>query len=101
MEKISFLLTVLTTCCLSANAQLSGWLLNKDNIATPQDTKVSVWSSIIYWQQPRGKQVKVPEGTWYTPVTGIWQIVWLKGVAKIHIEATKKTIEINDHTQYI
>lgn len=32
--------------------------------------------------QPRGKQSYRPEpfGCWYTPVTGIWQSVWLEGV---------------------
>lgn len=33
-------------------------------------------------QQPRGKQSFHPEpfACWYTPVTGIWQSVWLEGV---------------------
>lgn len=30
--------------------------------------------------QPRGKQVKNPRGIWYTPVTGIWQTVWIEPV---------------------
>src|SRR5207253_1269337 len=30
--------------------------------------------------QPRGKQVSKPGGIWYTPVTGIWQTVWLEPV---------------------
>ena len=29
-------------------------------------------------EQPRGKQVSNPEGIWYTPVSGIWQSVWLE-----------------------
>lgn len=35
--------------------------------------------------QPRGKQICVPEGIWYTPVTGIWQTVWMEPVASAHI----------------
>ncbi len=31
-------------------------------------------------RQPRGKQVREPEGIWYTPTTGIWQTVWLEPV---------------------
>jgi glycosyl hydrolase family 2 len=31
--------------------------------------------------QPRGKQVANPHGIWYTPVTGIWQTVWLEPVS--------------------
>ena len=30
--------------------------------------------------QPRGKQHLNPQGIWYTPVTGIWQTVWLEHV---------------------
>lgn len=32
--------------------------------------------------QPRGKQVNRPRTIWYTPVSGIWQTVWLEPVAK-------------------
>lgn len=36
--------------------------------------------------QPRGKQSHRPEcwGCWYTPVTGIWQSVWLEGVGEYY-----------------
>ena len=34
---------------------------------------------------PRGKQVLKPGGIWYTPVTGIWQTVWMEPVAKSYI----------------
>ena len=35
--------------------------------------------------QPRGKQVAHPQGIWYTPVTGIWQTVWLEAVPATHV----------------
>lgn len=35
--------------------------------------------------QPRGKQVKNPNGIWYTAVSGIWQSVWIEPVAKAHV----------------
>lgn len=35
--------------------------------------------------QPRGKQVKNPNGIWYTAVSGIWQSVWLEPVQKAHV----------------
>ncbi len=42
--------------------------------------------------QPRGKQHVKPQGIWYTPVTGIWQTVWLEQVPKAHhIDALKVT----------
>ena len=47
--------------------------------------------------QPRGKQVNRPEGIWYTPVTGIWQTVWLEPVAANHIAALKTVPDIDTH----
>lgn len=44
---------------------------------------------------PRGKQVRNPHKIWYTPVTGIWQSVWLEPVAKSHIESYYTTPDID------
>jgi len=63
-----------------------------------QEIKIRVWDPTDDGPQPRGKQVKKPGGIWYTPVTGIWQTVWLEGVAKTHIESTKQTPDIDQHT---
>ncbi len=46
--------------------------------------------------QPRGKQVKEPQGIWYTPVTGIWQTVWLEPVSQNHISDLKLTPDIDN-----
>ena len=35
---------------------------------------------------PYGKQCKKRGGMWYTPVSGIWQSVWMENVASSHIE---------------
>ena len=48
--------------------------------------------------QPRGKQVERPDGIWYTPVTGIWQTVWLEPVAKRHIESLRTLPNIDRGT---
>ena len=45
-----------------------------------QEVVVSVWDPTNAGFQPRGKQVNEPRGIWYTPVTGIWQTVWLESV---------------------
>ena len=50
---------------------------------------VRVWDPTDRGFQPRGKQVNRPEGIWYTPVTGIWQTVWLEPVSANHIMAVK------------
>jgi beta-galactosidase/beta-glucuronidase len=44
------------------------------------ELRVRVWDPTDTGSQPRGKQVSKPEGIWYTPVTGIWQTVWLEPV---------------------
>ncbi len=35
---------------------------------------------------PYGKQTETPGGMWYTPVSGIWQTVWLELVPEVHVE---------------
>lgn len=35
---------------------------------------------------PHGKQVSKPGGIWYTPVTGIWQTVWMEAVGRSYIK---------------
>lgn len=41
--------------------------------------------------QLHGKQVLEPGGIWYTPVTGIWQTVWLETVPETHVVAAQIT----------
>ena len=48
----------------------------------PNEIVVKVWDPTDAAAQPRGKQVGKPGGIWYTPVTGIWQTVWLEPVAE-------------------
>ncbi|WP_420606618.1 glycoside hydrolase family 2 protein [Novosphingopyxis sp.] len=45
--------------------------------------------------QPRGKQQLEPQGIWYTPVSGIWQTVWLEPVPATHIESMTITPDID------
>lgn len=59
---------------------------------------VKVWDSTDQGYQPRGKQVNKPEGIWYTPVTGIWQTVWLEPVPETYIEDLKITPNIDNNT---
>lgn len=47
-------------------------------------------------EQPRGKQLMNPNGIWYTPVSGIWQTVWMEPVPKqTYIEEVKLTPELD------
>ena len=45
--------------------------------------------------QPRGKQVTESRTIWYTPVTGIWQTVWLEPVPESRIAALRSTPDID------
>lgn len=56
-----------------------------------------VWDPTSDAEQPRGKQQNKPEGIYYTPVTGIWQTVWLEPVSKNHIENLKITPDIDNN----
>jgi len=59
---------------------------------------VRVWDPTDRGTQPRGKQVERPEGIWYTPVTGIWQTVWLEPVNKQHIATLRTLPDIDSNT---
>jgi len=59
---------------------------------------VKVWDPTDQGYQPRGKQVNRPEGIWYTPVTGIWQTVWLEPVPEKYIENIRITPDIDKKT---
>ena len=54
-----------------------------------QELLVAVWDPADGGTQPRGKQVRKPEGIYYTPTTGIWQTVWLEPVPKASIAGLK------------
>ncbi len=45
--------------------------------------------------QLHGKQMHNPQGIWYTPVSGIWQTVWLEEVPKKYIKSLKITPKIS------
>ena len=66
-----------------------------------QEITVAVWDPSDKGYQPRGKQVVKPSGIWYTPVTGIWQTVWIESVTATHIESTKQTPDVDTKSLHI
>ena len=46
----------------------------------------------------RGKQQLNQNGIWYTPVSGIWQTVWLEPVSKTHIRQVTHSADIDSGT---
>ncbi|CAG5068715.1 Beta-galactosidase [Dyadobacter sp. CECT 9623] len=60
-----------------------------------QEISVKVWDPSSDGPQPRGKQIKNPHAIWYTPVTGIWQTVWLETVPTSHITSVLPVPDID------
>ena len=63
-----------------------------------QKLTVRVWDPNDEGPQPRGKQVNEPKGIWYTPVTGIWQTVWMEPVNAKRIENLRILPDIDHNT---
>lgn len=63
-----------------------------------QEITVTVWDPTDDGPQPRGKQVNAPRGIWYTPVSGIWQTVWLEAVNETYIQSIKLTTDVDKET---
>lgn len=61
-----------------------------------QQITLRVWDPTDDGPQPRGKQIKNPHGIWYTPVSGIWQTVWLEAVPDTYIVSTKHTPDVDN-----
>ena len=51
-----------------------------------QSLKVKVSDATDNSFQPRGKQCFINRSIWYTPVSGIWQTVWLEPVAPAYVK---------------
>jgi beta-galactosidase/beta-glucuronidase len=60
-----------------------------------QKLELRVWDPTDEGPQPRGKQVNEPHGIWYTPVTGIWQSVWLEPVPETHVSSFRLVPDID------
>ncbi|MGQ1947541.1 glycoside hydrolase family 2 protein [Geofilum sp. OHC36d9] len=61
-----------------------------------QKLVVKVWDPTDKGFQARGKQVLNPTGIWYTPVTGIWQTVWMEPVAYKFIKNVRTVANIDN-----
>ncbi len=67
-----------------------------------QTLTVRVWDPSDMGDQPVGKQRKNPYGIWYTPVTGIWQTVWLEPVsAQNHIVSVLPECSVSKSEIYV
>ncbi len=66
-----------------------------------QELTVAVWDPSHLGVQPVGKQHTRPHGIWYTPVTGIWQTVWMEPVAKWHVQSITIVPDVDRAAVYI
>lgn len=60
-----------------------------------QEITVSVWDPTDEYHQPRGKQKLHPKGIWYTPVSGIWQSVWIEPVGLSYFQDVRFTPQVD------
>ena len=58
-----------------------------DTLAETNELVIRIQDDLRNQAMPYGKQVMKPGGMWYTPVSGIWQTVWLEQVPETHVEA--------------
>jgi beta-galactosidase/beta-glucuronidase len=65
-------------------------------VAGTNELVVLVWDPSDAGLQQRGKQTLNPRTIWYTPVSGIWQTVWLEVVPQVSIESLKLTPNLDD-----
>ena len=68
---------------LPFSADISDYLRDGDNLL---EVKARDDISTLY---PYGKQTHKRGGMWYTPVSGIWQSVWLESVPRVYVEKLK------------
>lgn len=78
---------------LPFSVDISEYLLDENVL------KVNVKDELDYYY-PYGKQCKKPSGMWYTPVSGIWQSVWIEaydknGIDSIQIETNLDTLNLH------
>lgn len=71
----------------SLQCDLTEYLEEKENLL-----EIKVWDDLSP-DVPYGKQRKKHKGMWYTPVSGIWQSVWLESVPESYIRRLKITAD--------
>ena len=60
-----------------------------DHLQSENQLTVEVWDNLRTHTLPYGKQRADRGGMWYTPVSGIWQTVWLESVPKTYVRALR------------
>lgn len=66
-----------------------------DAVLKEENTLVVKVTDTLSHDYPYGKQKKKRSGMWYTPVSGIWQTVWLENVPAQYITDVKLTPDLS------
>ena len=75
----------------AAEFELTGGLLPGEN-----ELVLRVTDDLRGHTLPYGKQVERPGGMWYTPVSGLWQTVWLESVPHTYIRRAEFTCTLEE-----
>lgn len=67
-----------------------------DDLQEENELVIRIQDQLDHQEIPYGKQTEHPGGMWYTPVSGLWQTVWLESVPRAYIE--KLNIENRDYS---
>ncbi|MCX6927503.1 MAG: beta-galactosidase [Verrucomicrobia bacterium] len=59
---------------------------------------VTAWDPTDAGTQPRGKQVRKPNGIWHTSTSGIWQTVWLEPVNAAYVTELRIIPDVDNST---
>ncbi|MBQ5326320.1 MAG: hypothetical protein J6K80_03855 [Oscillospiraceae bacterium] len=96
-----------TNTVVMVNGQLAGthrggylpFIIDITEIVKPGDNTVTVEvEDILDIDMAYGKQRKDRGGMWYTPISGIWQPVWIESVPENHIENIRLTPALDEIT---
>ena len=68
---------------------ITDWVTDGENLLTVDATDT------LDRTYPYGKQTRNPKGMWYTPVSGIWQTVWLEKVPQRYIRSVSITPDLS------
>ena len=60
-----------------------------DHLKDENYLKIDVVDTLKGYNSPYGKQTLKRGGMWYTPISGIWQSVWLESVSNNYIKSIK------------
>lgn len=67
-----------------------------DSILNENDICVTVVDNLCDKILPYGKQREDRGGMWYTPVSGIWQTVWLESVSEKYVKKLNITVDATE-----